>query len=179
MATGKKAGAIVSQSGGLILYKEVNSDGSDLATPDTWHPLGYIDDGTGPTDKTPIEKHTDETGGVVKRSLGDREVMLEGTLMQSDKDLIDFLTDTARDKYYALYRYEGKVDGKEQEFFFGICQFTPQMELKSGAKRIPFEATVLKNENAITILALNLPSEAKTSSDVTIPAGKFYVIVET
>ncbi len=181
MAMDKKAGAIVKHAGGVIMIKEVNADGTDLSTPDTFKLLSFIDDGAGLSDKSPIEKQTDETGGVIKTTYGDREVIVDGMFMQSDKDLLDFLVDGCRNKYFAVYRYEGIVNKNHQEFFYAIGMFTPQVELKSGAKLLPFEITMLKNESDITILNAALPAghHLGGSTDVVIPANKYYVSVET
>jgi len=178
MAMAKKPDAIQTKGGGLILAKECTAAGGTVSGA-TWLNLGHIDDGSGPSDKTPIEKKTDETGNVVKRLLGDREVVIEGNLMQSDADLLVFLTVTCRNKYYHIYRYEGEVNGFYQEFFFGICQITPQMDLKSGTKLTPLEIIGLKNEAAITFAILDHPAQAKTAAIVIVAAEAYYKIVET
>ena len=177
MPIGKKPGAIVDNSGGITMIQECTYAGALIGT--TYLLIGYLEDGTGWSDKTPRNKKIDETGGVVKSTLGDREVMIEGSFMQSDKDLLDLLGDSCRDKYYSVYRYEGIVNEYHQEVFFGVCQIVPQIELKAGAKSIPFQIEVLKNSIAITIEIADLPSHAQTGADVVIASGAYYKVVET
>lgn len=177
MPLGKKPGAIVENAGGIVMIQECSYAGALLGS--AYELIGFIGDGTGWSDKTPRNKKTDETGGTVKSTLGNREVLFAGTFMQSDKDLLDFLTEDCRDKYYSIYRYEGIVNESYQEVFFGVCQFVPQVDLKAGAKEIPFEVEVLKNTIEITIEVVDLPAYAHTAADVVIAAGGYKKVVET
>ncbi|OQA46038.1 MAG: hypothetical protein BWY46_02046 [Firmicutes bacterium ADurb.Bin300] len=97
--------------------------------------------------------------------------------MQSDADLLEFLKEGCRDKYFAVYRHLGKSDGSYIEAFFGICKFKPQLNLRAGAKNPPYEIIVMNNEEEITIT--DLPEEVRASAPVVIPAGKKYVIVSS
>lgn len=178
MALSKKAQAIEKWSGGILMIKEVNPDGSDLDSPPDWQELSFIMEAE-LKDETAIENVKDETGQSVRKISGARDVTISGLFMQSDADLLNFLKETCRDRYYRIYRYEGKVGTRHQEVFFGICEFTPKIELKSGTKRPPFEISVLKNEKQVTIPANNLPGSAKTPDAVIINAGEMYKFIET
>jgi hypothetical protein len=179
MAIGKKKGGIVKWAGGLMMIKEVQSTGADLlGTADTFKSLSYIK-----TAKIAYavdsEELTDETGKFVKLLENTESCKVTGNFLQSDGDLITFMTSGCRGKYYALYRYEGVVDGKHQEFFFPLVQFKPSLELESGTKQPAFEIMCLVADAEITIDTLVLPTGAKTTADVVIPAGTYFKIVET
>jgi len=179
MALGYKEDAIAQHGGeNGIEVKNVNADGSDLGSPDSFTPLGYLEDAT-PKDDTPKTKKSDETGSIVKVLEGIREVGLDAILMQSGADEMNFLVKDSRGKFYAVYRDNGIVDNKHQEIFYAICMIANKYDVKSTDKVIPITVDVLKNKSAITITAANLPTSAHTSSDVTIPAGEYYKIVET
>lgn len=169
-------GAITRYGGGVIKLREVQDDGSNPGL--TVEDLGYVQETT-LTDVTDIEIVTDETGAQVQSFDGNRRVSFTGILMQTNKDLIDFLKDTARGKYYQVYyKANSNVNGKVQEIFFGICRIKPQIELSSTNRRIPLEINVLKNETQITVADANSVYGSTTPS-ATIPAGAYYVITET
>lgn len=178
MALGKKRDAIKKWSGGEIQVKEVNSDGTDLETAAAWQTLGFIDQGK-LTDTTEEEDIPDETGDTVITIENTRTVKIEALLMQSDKDTLDFISEGCRNKYFALYRKEGTVDKKYQEFFFPIVKIKPSVELAAGTKRPPFTATAYKSTADVTIAIEKLPVGAHTASAVTIAKGKYYSIIET
>jgi len=143
----KDVGTVKKFSGGVMLVKEVKDNGGAVAA-DAWVNLGYIQE-SNTQDNTDMEEYQDETGNTVASEPTIRLVKVTGLLMQSDKATLDFLKDTVRDKFYALYKYEGITNGKYQEIFYGICKFKPQIDLAAGVKRPPFEITVLENDLAI------------------------------
>jgi len=173
----KDKGAVVTKGGGNVWYKEVNDDGSDLGTPDSFADLGYIESWD-LQDDTEREETYDEAGELVKSEEMDRTIKITGNLMQSDKATLDFLKETVRGNFYAVYRYEGIVNGKYQEALFGICQFKPMVGLASGTKRPPIEITVLKNESALTSVDISGVT-GNHASTITVPAGEYYAFAET
>lgn len=180
MSKGLKKGAIVKWSGGRIWFKEVKSDGTDLASPDTYSLLTYLAEGSGPNKQISFDKVMDETGSKVKRLLNEVDPVIECVALQSDKDFIDFLeTAMDSDKYYSVIRYEGVVDGNHQEWFVAICQISSQIDLKSGTKRIPFTLELLTPSSDVTMESDNFPSDVHAAADVTVSAGKYWTIVET
>lgn len=178
MSLGKKRSAIVKLSGGEIWLKEVKSDGTDLQVPGAWFSPGYIQESE-LKDEFKESKVPDETGSIVRILHDSREVSIVGIFEQSDKDLLDFLRKGCVDKYYRVYHYQGIVDDKHQELFFGICQLTPGVSLKSGTKRPPFTINVLKNDTAITVATADMPAIKKATAEVAIDANEFYDIAET
>lgn len=187
--TTRDKGAITKYGGGIIKVSEVADTGLELdLDPDSVFDLGYIQESTF-TDTTDEEEAIDETGNTVNITLANRRVTLTGVLMQSDKATLDIAKE-CRNKYYQVYYYGGKVNGKHQEIFFGICRIKPMVELPSNTRRVPFEIKCLKNESNINFVlednALGHRYYAYyqgvlVNNDyvVQIPAGEYYVIVET
>jgi hypothetical protein len=174
--TGKNAGAIKKWSGGEMWIKQVNADGTDLASPDSFRSLGYIEQGKF-SDITETEDYPDETGEIIASVENTRTVTIEALFMQSSKEILDFVGDECRNKFYALYRYEGIVAQKHQELFFPLVKVTPQIQLEAGTKRPPFKATALKAPAAISLVVTAIP--AKAEGPIAIAKDKYYSIVET
>ncbi|MBE2228254.1 MAG: hypothetical protein IAE93_12950 [Ignavibacteria bacterium] len=171
-------GAIHSHGGGIIKVKQVQEDGTDLSPAASVVDIGYIQDSEF-NDQTPLTDVKDETGATVTQEEGDREISVKATLMQSDSEVIA-LAKEVRGKFYALYKYNGIVDGKHQEIFFGVGKITPQINLKFSGGRIPFEYKSSKLASAVTIDTTDLTAwGAYATAEVTIAANDFYQIVET
>lgn len=181
MAMSKKKGAINKYSGGKLLLLELTSGalaGTEVAG--DWIDLGYVESSE-LMDETPEETFADETGNTVDTDYGDRTVKYSGNLMQSDKDLLDFLKETVRGKYYSLYHYQGVVNSKDQEIVAAVCTVKPIVQLASGTKRPPFEINILKNDSAFAYGGVGeaaLPTDAKAST-ASVAADKYYTILET
>uniref|UniRef100_A0A6M3L4H8 Uncharacterized protein n=1 Tax=viral metagenome TaxID=1070528 RepID=A0A6M3L4H8_9ZZZZ len=177
----KDKGAIKKFGGGRIYIMPVSDAGADAGL---WIDLGYLQD-TVLSDVTETEEIQDETGNTIASNEGNRLVKLSGTLMQSDKVTLDYMVTTVRGAYYRIYQYTGIVNGYYQEVVYGICQFKPQLELASGTKRIPFEASILKNEAALaeTGMQAAITADGLTPTSycagTTVPAAGYYIIVET
>ena len=169
MTIAKDKGAIRKFGGGVlkILVATYSGPATNKVYSD-WLDVGYVQESK-LSDVTADEPVNDETGGQVASLEGNRVIKFTGLLMQTDKDLIDYLKDTVRGAYYSVYHYDGINNGKYQEYVFPICTIKPMVEIASGTKRIPFEITVLKNESAI-------PFSDKDGSDTTqaeLPAGNY------
>lgn len=178
--------AVSATGGGIIRIKEVQSDGSDLTTTASVYDLGYLEETTY-QDKTEEILKRDETADVFDRELGNRDVIVQGTLMQTDKATLDIAKET-RGKYYAMLKYNGKVKGKHQEIFFGVGIIDPSIEVKYVGGTIPFKYQALKLGSTITIAA-TVASAAPiggagawgsyTSASVVIAKDDYYTVVET
>lgn len=170
-------------SGGILCVCPIADEDAGGAVGDAgnWINLGYVGESI-LEDMTEVEDHIDETGSVVSTDEGQRTVKLTGTLMQSDPEIVYFFQNTCRGNFYMVYHYDGLYDGKDVEYWFGICKIKPQIRLQSGEKRIPFEISVLKNASAINFGdtgEIDVPTEAKeTAYDETIPAEEYYIITE-
>lgn len=171
-------GAIRKYGGGILKIRPV-SDVGVYSSGDTYV-LGYLQDTTLRYEK-PVEDIVDETGNTVASLPGSATVKLTGMLMQSNMTLLDFLRDSTESLYYQLY-YKmsptGDFNSLTQELFGGICVIKPMLEVKAGAKRIPFEITFLKNDSAITISTPDSVFGSVETDTVTIAAGKYYEITE-
>lgn len=175
MAITKDKGSIRKFGGGELWYKSVSDDGQ---TPSgSWATFGYVGESK-LSDVTENESIADETGNTVASLEANRVVKFSGLFMQTDKDTIDFLKETVRGNFYLIYHNGGTLNGKTQEIVYGICTIKPQVEVATGTKRIPFEFTVLKNEAAMTTIALTGITGVKVPTP-TIPAGQYYIVSET
>ena len=178
-------GAIATKGGGIIKIKEVLEDGADLSTTASVYDLGYLQETTF-RDNTPETPINDETGDQVQTDIGNREVMVEGVLQQSDKNILDIAKET-RGKVYALYKYNGVKNGKHQEVWFGVGKINPSFEVKYAGGTVPFKFTAMKNPSAITLASgvgsgpIATPGNwgGYASGAITISANGYYEIVET
>jgi len=177
MALTKDKGKITKYGGGVLKLREVGDDGT-VVSGSTVYDLGYIQE-TRLSDETGEESVKDETGSIVQSHEGDRGIKFTGVLMQTDKELIDFLKENVRGKYFQVYyKANNNVNGQVQEIFFAIVKVKPMIDLASNTRRLPFEMTALKNEGAITISDAST-AYGSTASTATIPAGQYYVVTET
>lgn len=169
MTIAKDKGAIRKFGGGIIkILVSTDSGPATNKVYSDWLDVGYVQESK-LSDVTESEGVFDETGNQVGSLEANRTIKFIGLLMQTDKDLIDYLKDTVRGAYYSVYHYDGVNNGKYQEYIFPICTIKPMVEVASGTKRIPFEITILKNEAAI-------PFSDKDGNDTTqaeLPTGNY------
>lgn len=178
LATTRDKGAVHSKGGGIIKVKQVLEDGADLTVTASVIDLGYIQDSEF-NDATPLTDVKDETGATVTQEEGDREVSIKATLMQSDAKVID-VAKQVRGNFYLLYKYNGLVDGKHQEMFFGVGKITPQVNLKFTGGRVPFEYKSSKLASTMVISTAALAAiGAHATQSVSIAADDYYTVVET
>ena len=171
-------GEIKSKGGGIIKVQEVLESGLDTSPVSAVVDLGYISESTF-SDKTPLEDVKDETGNVVTSEEGDREVLIQTTLMQTGSGALD-IPKEVRNKFYRLYKYNGLSDGDHQEMWFSVGKITPQAELKFTGGRLPFEYKASANASAVTLDGTTVSAfGAYRASSVTIPANEYYEITET
>jgi hypothetical protein len=177
-----KAG-VNQKHGGIIKVQEKNEDGT-FVTGAPVIDLGYLKE-VSLSDKTPSEDVKDVTGNTVTQELGDREVLITGTLMQTDDAVLD-IAEECRGKYYALYTQLARPgSASAQEFFVGVGTITPQFDIKFPGGENTFEYKASTLPNAISITGANLTGSgtagfaAYASPTVTIPAGKYYKKVTT
>lgn len=175
MSIGLKKGGIGRWKPGHLMVKEVTAAGVDLTVPDTFKKLGYIKSAK-LSDAFNVEEVKDERGLIVRVIESDRVVKVTGNFMQTDKDLIDFLTSSCRDKFYAIYKDNGIVNGFNQEIVFGICQFKPGADLEGQVPNPAFELICLCNDE---ILSITMPTGAHATGPVSIPIEAHYIISET
>jgi hypothetical protein len=169
----KDKGEIVSKGGGIIRAIQVDEVGTGISGSDI--DFGYIQDSTF-KDTTPISDVFDETKEAVTQEVGNREIVLTWTMMQSGTGSLD-LAKTVRDKYYRLYKYNGNVDGYNTEMFFGIGKITPSVDIKWPESRIPMEYKCSKNSGSISIGTAELGTvNSYWSSSFSIADGEFYAI---
>lgn len=174
---------INTKHGGVIKVREVNEDGTSIVGAPVVD-IGYLKE-VGFSDKTPSDDVKDVSGQAITQELGDREVMVTGTLMQSNKEVLD-IAEECRGKYYSLYTQNSRPGSlTAQEVFFAVGTITPQVELKFAGGEIPFEYKASAVQSAISISGASLTGSGTagfasyTTTTVTIPVNKYYKVVET
>jgi len=181
LTTSKSKASVNIYGGGEIKVTQVDENGTQLSSPDTPHSLGYIKEST-LSDKTPTQDIIDETGNVVVTVEGNRSVMVTGTMLQSASGNINIAKEV-RGKFYQMYKFNGTVNGKYQEIFFGTGSITPQIELKFADGTIPFEYKSSILESAVSIAASAYGAYCAVGSasgtTVSVAAGDYYTVVET
>ena len=178
MATSKKRAAIKPFFGGtLLVYEVADPELIVIDTQGDWEELSHIEKGAPILDIPMNPEYLD--GKKFDALEGEENMYIDGIFKQRDKDLLDFLGETCRDKFYAVYRDLGIVDGKHQELFIPLCQFKPGFDLGAAPPKPPFRIEILEAGAEVTIGALALPAGAHTEADVVIDADRLYTIVET
>lgn len=184
----RDSGAYASKGGGIIKIHEVTDTGAELASPDGYHDLGFLNS-SGFEDTTPQTGVFDEAGSQYATEEGDRAINITGVFGQRQKALLDIAKQT-RGKFYLLYKHQGNVDGKAQEVF-AFVKITPQFNIGLPGGTMPFEAKAIKNTAAITISTASLAAtgtlgwSAVGTATVTIAAVNttgstgYYEIIET
>jgi len=182
----KDKGGFNPKGGAIIRIKEVNDDGTDFTTASSVYDIGYLQETT-ILDNTPTTEFKDEAGDTVQTIEGDRSVTVQGVLMQRDKATLDIAKE-CRGKFYFLYKYNGIVNGKHQEMFYGCGKIYPSFEVKLQGGTTPFKFTATKLNSAISIAATIATAvitagagalETRQTATITIAAGDYYTIVET
>lgn len=155
---GKNPGDINIRGGGMIFVKEINQDGTDLGTPDTFHLLGIIKTFK-MSDKAPFEQFKSEDG-YTYYSPGVRSV--ENDLVFLDRSVaMRLLTPvTMLNKFYAVLTqdsidllYDPATATNVYAYtFFPITMWSPETEwsrpgTEIGAKMVglPITGTTLAN----------------------------------
>lgn len=187
MAVSVKPGAVIDKGGNKLILLQVDNNSFAAATPTAGtylFDLGNISN-SDVTQTTAKESYPAEDGDNVASSFTYTR-MTTGVLMQSDKDLIDFLGDTVKGKKYLEVKYTGYVNAYHQ-WHFKIVEVTPQFSIKrpGGVTSMNYEATGVKLNSAVTISAALLASisSALTLSNfptttVTLSVSKQYEVVE-
>ena len=162
MAVGVKPSAVIDKGGNKLWLYQMDTSGSTYAgatlTVGTYlFDLGYLNssDVNQTTSKQDFEA---EDGDIVTSSFTYTR-MTKGVLMQSDKDLIDFLADTVKGKVYLEGKATGYNDGGYQ-WHFKFVRVTPQFSVKrpGGTASMEYESTGIKINTAITVSAATMAS---------------------
>jgi hypothetical protein len=177
MALAKKRQAVATfRGGGFKLAPLDTPDAPDPATAD------FID--VAHLEKADLmreigfEKVYDERGKKINAVELDDDCIVDCIFLQSDKDFVDFINVTVKDKYYTLYRYNGIVNGLHQEILFPCVKIRPGVSLSDRVKKPPVIIEALVCEADVVLPDTKLPSSAYAST-ITIPAGEPYAVVET
>ncbi len=174
----KDLGGVVKYGGGVLRVVECDDAGTLVSSDYT--DLGYIEV-TDVFDELEEELVYDETGNLIKRRDGNRSVGMAVTLMQTNKEIIDFIKNS-KNKYYTLYYKMSKtndINSKTQELFAGIASIKPSFRITSGQKKVPITISFMPNESQISISTPNTLFGSVRSTAVTIDVREYYTITET
>ena len=145
LTTGRSAGCLVKLK-----------SASDYGVTD-WKNLGHLaDSGTEFQDSVPTTYDFNELKEMVKATAGERTIQFISGLLQTSRDMIDFLRDEARTKNFAV-RYIVPLVGKGHQVYIAeYCQIIPDLKLKFGkeTRNIPITIAVLKRTGTSTELKL-------------------------
>lgn len=170
MALGKNSAAIQELAGGEVHVSETDASGSSYGS---WTELPYIS-GSSFTDATGVNNVADEAGDTFPVN-STREVTLEVTTMQKDKDTLKWATHTARDKYYGVLRKVNKaaVDGNHIWHFLPICKVDPESGYSTpGTDGAVFRFRCLVNASAIS--GVDGSSVDSNLSSMAVAANDYY-----
>lgn len=126
--------------------------------------------------------------GVIRQTSYEYLADTTGILMEINKQVVDFLCYSVRNRIYLEYKYLGIRGGKYQEMF-KIVKVTPQMKLATpgGAKSMPYESTAICPTNTVVISAENITAikaalmhvGIKTPGPVVIGGNIEFTMMET
>lgn len=121
------------------LFKEVNGDGSDLDTPDTWH-VGPAIKESSLKDDTAEEAYEIESGDEFSQD-GKRSSEWSGMFAQNDTATQELMTKTLRGKYVAIVKEESvaPIGGVIPMLFIPAARAIPSTDRKLPGGEIPFK----------------------------------------
>lgn len=177
---GLNSATITPIGGGKLFLKQVNSDGTDLSTPDTWHAAFIIKDSE-LDDNNPFKEFPDERGDVYYAPTS-RKVSLTGTTYQRDVGSLTFSPTDAYGNYYALFKQmsDTKVNSLYQYLFAPIIQVEPVLKFKTLGNDIPFKFVFNNNEAAVTctswsgVTGMRSVTIVSGAPSITCPANGYY-----
>lgn len=142
LTTGRAAGCIVKLK-----------SATDYAVT-AWKNLGHLAaEGTEFKDSTPTEKTFNEKNSLVATRRGNRDIGFITGVLQTSRDMIDFLRDEAPSKYFAL-KYIVPVVGRGHQIYVAeLVQIIPDFSMKfaaSAERSIKIEIAVLKKTDTST-----------------------------
>jgi len=175
---GKDASQISAKGGADVWYKRVTAAGADLATPDTWHPMGY---------QAKYDIHWEQPQDEKKDRSGEQVAVVNGdftiggliALMQRGADTMIFLKDDVVGQYFALVSNHGLVTaGKTLEVFIPITQIARKAKFEEPYEGTDIEFKPIKNNASVT--PASVPSGIKGAFGVfATAANKYFMPVET
>lgn len=162
---------------GRLWYKEVNNDGTDLGTPDTFHSFCLVKDSeisldfSGSAPKTEVDEGGDSYTVAVTATGG--KGSFKGNAFTIDHDLLRSFFVTNRAKYYALVKEVNQTLNGSSKFeyvFMGIAFVTGPVSFKNGTT-FPFEFGLLTSSSSITLASTGLVAALTGCKATTISAS--------
>lgn len=147
---------------GMMWYKEVKADGTDLGTPDTWHPFPYIKDSELSWDFSASSAKTEVDEGSTTYQIGitagGTKASFKGNFFTTDHTQMNAFFVQNRSKYYALIKEINATAnaGSNYEFcFMPIATVGGSVSFKNGTTT-PFEFTLNAAPASITLASTGL-----------------------
>lgn len=183
MAVGIKQDAIVDKGGNVIINCILTTNPFALATPvagTNVFNLGALS--TSDVNMTTSKEEYKSEDGETQASSFTYTLMTTATLMQSDADLINYMTNTVRGAYILEGKYTGIQAAGTDQWIFKIGQVTPAFSVKKpgGTTSMPYEFTGVKLGTSVAFTsttmgsintALGLSAYGFPVTALTIPAG--------
>lgn len=173
------------KGGARWIYKEVNGDGSDLDTPDTWHAGPAIKE-SGLKDDTARESYGIESGETYSQD-GSRTLEWSGMFAQNDIETKRLMVVTMRGKYYAILKEESTtpVNGKYPKLFIPAARAIPSTDRKLPGGEIPFafEPSALSDSMTVNLASgfdstLTAKMKGTFTGTITVNPGEAYLDFE-
>lgn len=148
--------------------------------------LGHISESE--QKQTSNKKEAKSEDGKTRKTAFTYDLMTNGTLMQTGKSLVNFLSDTVKGKTYLLGKKQFVKGSGEVQEYFAIGNVTPQHDIKtpSDSGSMVFEFTNIFPDSTITYTSATIVSIETALSiavvytgAVAITASKGYEIYET
>lgn len=189
MAIAKSNQKITAKQGNILINVVLSSGAMPTPSSSNTYDLGHVAQSTVAQTTTKTTYKSED--GEVQLSDYEYERVTTATLMQSDKDLIDYLADTVKGATVLQIKYNGVVNGADQ-WIYMVGQVTPQFNITrpDGANSMQYEFTAqdITATTGFEISAANNLAIASTlglsttnffpTTTVTITAAKSYAIVE-
>jgi hypothetical protein len=158
-------------------YKRVKSDGTDLASPDTWH-TGTYREKTTYTYQVPQKDIFDESGAFITTEQDNVKVEIKLGSLDASSNTLTFLKDETQGSYFAIYmQYNSPTkDTVKADLFAPICQIETGFNVTSPGKKVDISIKPLENSSAVALdpMTTSLSAYSVTSS-LTAAASSYFV----
>lgn len=185
MAVGRKSSAVVDKGGNVLINQILNTTNTITTVSASYtFDLGMV--GSSDVNQTTSVETFKSEDGEIQSTSYDYDRRTTAVLMQSDKDLVDYLGDTVKSKSILEIKYLGYRAGKHC-WFFKVGNVTPQFSVKSpgGTASMNYEHVGIDVSSALTFTSTDLASISTLLSlsnfpttAVTISASKSFEYVE-
>ena len=183
---------IKDKGGNKLALFEFDSVTNTLVTASLTSGTNFIDLGqlsSSGSNITPSTTTFKSEDGIVRASDTTFEGKTEGVLMQTSKELIDFLAFTTRSRKYIQYKYEGYKNAKNQESFSVVdVESGYTLQTPGGVTAFKYSSIMTARDSAVSLTTTQIAT-MKTAignsltpyvtTAVSIPANQEILFCET